>query len=159
MGIQIMDPETGCGLPSTGEKTRLLIGRACWFRNSIGWILAAAVRALAWFKLQCTFEPAEQSQTGPNEAWSCSPNMQSHSQSFWLADRVVSSPFLSSFQFCPWIDSSLISNLCFLFTKIQPVLGLMWGTYREGDIWAVGEYALARYTTIKIMVIVNMYNN
>ena len=36
-----MDPETGCGLPSTGQKARLLIGEACW-------ILAAAVRPLAW---------------------------------------------------------------------------------------------------------------
>ena len=43
-----MDTETGCGLPSTGEKTRLLIGTARWFWNSIGWILAAAVRVLAW---------------------------------------------------------------------------------------------------------------
>ena len=24
-----MDPETGCGLPSTGQKVRLLIGTAC----------------------------------------------------------------------------------------------------------------------------------
>ena len=43
-----MDPETGCGLPSTCKKARLLIGAACWFRNSIGWVLAASVRALAW---------------------------------------------------------------------------------------------------------------
>ena len=45
-----MDIETGCGLPSSDEKTRLLIGTAGWFWNSIGWILAAAVRALAWLK-------------------------------------------------------------------------------------------------------------
>ena len=43
-----MDTETGCGLPSTCEKARLLIGAASWIWNSIGWILAAAVRALAW---------------------------------------------------------------------------------------------------------------
>ena len=36
-----MDPETGCGLPSTGQKARLLIGA---FSNSIDKILAAAVR-------------------------------------------------------------------------------------------------------------------
>ena len=42
-----MDPETGCGVPSTGEKARLLIGRACWFWNSIGQILAVLLRALA----------------------------------------------------------------------------------------------------------------
>ena len=46
-----MDPETGCGLPSTGKKARPLIGTACWFWNSIGWILAADVRAWAWVKL------------------------------------------------------------------------------------------------------------
>ena len=45
-GKVFMDPETGCGLPSTGEKARLLIGPACCFWNSIGWILAASVRAL-----------------------------------------------------------------------------------------------------------------
>ena len=39
-----MDAETGCGLQSTGEKARLLIGTACWFWNPIGWILAAAGR-------------------------------------------------------------------------------------------------------------------
>ena len=43
-----MDPETGSGLPSTGQKARLLIGKALWFWNSIGRILAAAVRQLAW---------------------------------------------------------------------------------------------------------------
>ena len=43
-----MDTETGCGLPSTGDKARLPIGTAHWFWNSISWILAAAVRALAW---------------------------------------------------------------------------------------------------------------
>ena len=43
-----MDPDTGCGLPSTGEKA---IGEAHWFWNSIGWILAASVRALAWMYL------------------------------------------------------------------------------------------------------------
>ena len=46
-----MDTETGCGLPSTGKKARPLIGTACWFWNSIGWILAADVRAWAWVKL------------------------------------------------------------------------------------------------------------
>ena len=30
-----MDPVTGCGLQSTGQKVRLLIGTACWFWNSI----------------------------------------------------------------------------------------------------------------------------
>ena len=45
-----MDPETGCGLPSTCEKARLLIGTACCFWNSIGRILAAAIKLLAWFK-------------------------------------------------------------------------------------------------------------
>ena len=45
-----MDTETGCGLPSTCEKVRLLIGKSCWFWNSIDWILAA-VRALAWLNL------------------------------------------------------------------------------------------------------------
>ena len=45
-----MDPETGCGLLSTGEKVRLLIGTAYWFGNSIGLISAAAVRALAYIK-------------------------------------------------------------------------------------------------------------
>ena len=45
-----MDIETGSGLPSNGQKARLLIGTACWFWNSIGWILAAAAeRALAWW--------------------------------------------------------------------------------------------------------------
>ena len=39
-----MDPETGCGLPLTGEKARLLIGTAFWFWNSIGPILAAAAK-------------------------------------------------------------------------------------------------------------------
>ena len=39
-----MDPETGCGLPSTGENAILLIGRARWFWNSIGPILAAAAK-------------------------------------------------------------------------------------------------------------------
>ena len=43
-----MDPETGCGLPSTGQNARLLIGAACWFWNTIGQILAAAVRPLAF---------------------------------------------------------------------------------------------------------------
>ena len=38
---ETMDPETGCGLPSTGQKARLLIGTACWFWNSIGRISAA----------------------------------------------------------------------------------------------------------------------
>ena len=38
-----MDPETGCGLPSTGQKVRLLIGTDCWFKNSNGQILAATV--------------------------------------------------------------------------------------------------------------------
>ena len=42
-----MDPETGYGLPSTGQKVRLLIGTACWFWNSIGWIFAAALRVQA----------------------------------------------------------------------------------------------------------------
>ena len=46
-----MEPETGCVLPSTGEKARLLIGTAHWFWNSIGWILAAGVRELAWSNL------------------------------------------------------------------------------------------------------------
>ena len=41
-----MDPETGCGLLSTGQKARLLIGGACWFWNSISQI-SAAVRPLA----------------------------------------------------------------------------------------------------------------
>ena len=41
-----MDPETGCGLPSTGQKARLLAGTACWFWNSIGRISAVAVRPL-----------------------------------------------------------------------------------------------------------------
>ena len=45
-----MDPETGCGITSTGKKARLLIGTACWFQNIIGWILAAALRPLAWVK-------------------------------------------------------------------------------------------------------------
>ena len=31
-----MDPETWHGLPSTGQKARLLTGTACWFWNSIG---------------------------------------------------------------------------------------------------------------------------
>ena len=47
-----MDPETGCGLPSTGKKARFLIGRVCWFWNSIGPISDAAMllRALVWVK-------------------------------------------------------------------------------------------------------------
>ena len=45
-----MDPETGCGLPSTGQKASLLIGAACLFWNCIGQILATALRPLAWFK-------------------------------------------------------------------------------------------------------------
>ena len=45
-----MDPETGCGLLSTSQKARLLIGTACWFWNSLGQISAAAVRSLAWLK-------------------------------------------------------------------------------------------------------------
>ena len=43
-----MDIETGCDLPSTGKKARLLIGTAHWFWNSIGWFLAVGLRALAW---------------------------------------------------------------------------------------------------------------
>ena len=43
--ILCMDTETGYGLPSSGEKARLL-STACWFWNSIGWNLAAAVQAL-----------------------------------------------------------------------------------------------------------------
>ena len=43
-----MDPETGCGLPSTGQNAGFLIGAACWFGNSIGQILATAVRPLSW---------------------------------------------------------------------------------------------------------------
>ena len=39
-----MYPETGCGLTSTGKKTRLVICVAGWFWNSIGWISSAAVR-------------------------------------------------------------------------------------------------------------------
>ena len=39
-----VDPETGCGLLLTGKKARLLIGRAHWFWNSIGPILAAAAK-------------------------------------------------------------------------------------------------------------------
>ena len=42
------NPETGCGLPSTGQKARLIIGKTCWFWNSIGQISAAAVRPLYW---------------------------------------------------------------------------------------------------------------
>ena len=34
-----MDPETGCGLPSTGQKVRVWICTAYWFWNSIGRIL------------------------------------------------------------------------------------------------------------------------
>ena len=45
-----MDLETGCGLPLTGQKVRLLIGTAHCFWNSIGRILAAAIKLLAWFK-------------------------------------------------------------------------------------------------------------
>ena len=44
MWLPLTDPETGCGLPSTGEKARLLIGRALWFWNSIGPILAASAK-------------------------------------------------------------------------------------------------------------------
>ena len=43
-----MDTEIGYGLPSTGKKVTLLICTALWFWNSIGWISAVAVRALAW---------------------------------------------------------------------------------------------------------------
>ena len=43
-----MDPKTGCGLPSTGQNARLLIGTARLFGSSIGQISAAAVRPLAW---------------------------------------------------------------------------------------------------------------
>ena len=39
-----MDPETVCGLPSTSKKARLLIGRARWYWNSIGPILATAAK-------------------------------------------------------------------------------------------------------------------
>ena len=35
-----MDPETGCGLPTTGQKAKVLIGPASWFWNSIGQIFA-----------------------------------------------------------------------------------------------------------------------
>ena len=45
-----VDPETGCGLPSTCQKVRLLIGTTHWFWNSIGQISAAAVRPLAWLE-------------------------------------------------------------------------------------------------------------
>ena len=45
-----MDPEKGCGLPSTGQKVRLLIGTAHWFLNSIGWISAATIKPLAYFQ-------------------------------------------------------------------------------------------------------------
>ena len=37
-----MDPETGCGLQSTGQKGRLLIGAAGWFWIFISQILAGA---------------------------------------------------------------------------------------------------------------------
>ena len=41
-----MIPETGWGLPSTGQILSLLFGAACQFWNSIGRILAAAVMPL-----------------------------------------------------------------------------------------------------------------
>ena len=40
----LMDSETGCGLPSTCKKERRLIGRVCWFWNSIDQISAAAAK-------------------------------------------------------------------------------------------------------------------
>ena len=43
-----MDQETGCGLSSTGQNVRLLIGAAYGFQYSIGRILATAVRPLTW---------------------------------------------------------------------------------------------------------------
>ena len=41
-GDRDMDPKTGCGLPSAGQKARLLIGAACWFLNYIGRISSTA---------------------------------------------------------------------------------------------------------------------
>ena len=37
-------------IPSSCQKARLLIVRACWFWNSIGRILAATERPLAWWR-------------------------------------------------------------------------------------------------------------
>ena len=48
---QPMDPETGCGLPSTGEKARLLIGRARWLWNPIGPITAPAFKGTSMDKV------------------------------------------------------------------------------------------------------------
>ena len=55
-----MDPETVCGLPSTSKKARLLIGRARWYWNSIGPILATAAKGNSMDK------------TGQDRGWNCS---------------------------------------------------------------------------------------
>ena len=48
--IQTMDSETWCGLPSTDQKARLIIGAACCFWNFFGQSSAAAVWPLAWLQ-------------------------------------------------------------------------------------------------------------
>ena len=40
---ETMDPETGCGLLSTGQKARLVICTACQFWNSIGPFSATSI--------------------------------------------------------------------------------------------------------------------
>ena len=47
------DPESGCGIQSTREKARLLIGRARWIWNSIGPILAAASKGTSMAGTPC----------------------------------------------------------------------------------------------------------
>ena len=62
LGHPIMDPETGCDLPSTGQKARLLIGTACWFCYSIDQPLTCTLHPidvfwlLYWKKINTTFQ-------------------------------------------------------------------------------------------------------
>ena len=51
LGHPIMDPETGCDLPSTGQKARLLIGTACWFCYSIDQPLTCTLHPIDVFWL------------------------------------------------------------------------------------------------------------
>ena len=55
-----IDPATVWGLPSTGEKAKLLIGWVYWHCNSIGPILAAAAKGNSMNK------------AGQDRGWNCS---------------------------------------------------------------------------------------
>ena len=59
-GLKPMDQETGCDLPTTGQKARLIIGSASWFWNYIGPILAAADKQW-WAETNIWF--------GTNKSW------------------------------------------------------------------------------------------